>query len=45
MQLHLYYAPGTCSFVPHVALELIRETGQDFTSTPIHYRDWETTQT
>ena len=41
MQLHLYYAPGTCSFVPHVALELIRETGQDFTSTLINLRNGE----
>jgi glutathione S-transferase len=29
--LKLYYAPGACSFVPHVALELIRaSTGADF---------------
>jgi glutathione S-transferase len=29
--LKLYYAPGACSFVPHVALEIIRAaTGDDF---------------
>ncbi len=29
--IELYYAPGACSFVPHVALEMIREaTGQAF---------------
>ena len=29
--IELYYAPGACSFVPHVALEMIREaTGQSF---------------
>ncbi len=29
--VELYYAPGACSFVPHVALEMIREaTGQAF---------------
>ena len=27
----LYFAPGACSFVPHVALELVKEaTGEDF---------------
>lgn len=31
MKLELYFAPGACSFVPHVALEAIRAaTGQDF---------------
>lgn len=29
--IELYYAPGACSFVPHVALEMVREaTGQSF---------------
>lgn len=29
--LELYFAPGACSFVPHAALEIIREsTGDDF---------------
>lgn len=36
MNLHLYYCPGTCSFVPHVMLELVKESkGQDFSSTMI----------
>lgn len=31
MDLKLYYAPGACSFVPHVALEAVRAaTGQAF---------------
>ena len=31
MNLELYFAPGACSFVPHVALEAIRAaTGQSF---------------
>lgn len=31
--LELYFAPGACSFVPHAALEIIREkTGDDFAS-------------
>ncbi|MFM1806414.1 MAG: hypothetical protein RL212_673, partial [Pseudomonadota bacterium] len=37
MNLHLYYAPGTCSFVPHVSLELIREAyGQEFNASLIN---------
>jgi glutathione S-transferase len=29
--IELYFAPGACSFVPHVALEIIKSTtGQDF---------------
>ena len=29
MNLEIYFAPGACSFVPHVALEAIRAaTGQ-----------------
>ena len=29
--LHLYFAPGACSFVPHVGLEIIKAaTGRDF---------------
>jgi len=29
--IELYFAPGACSFVPHVALEMVREaTGQSF---------------
>ncbi|MGQ0651823.1 MAG: glutathione S-transferase family protein [Betaproteobacteria bacterium] len=32
MKLELYFAPGACSFVPHVGLECVRAaTGQDFT--------------
>ena len=32
MNLELYFAPGACSFVPHVGLEAIKAaTGQDFT--------------
>jgi glutathione S-transferase len=31
MKLDLYFAPGACSFVPHVAMEAIQAaTGQDF---------------
>ena len=31
MNIELYFAPGACSFVPHVALEAIKAaTGQDF---------------
>lgn len=31
MQIELYLAPGTCSFVPHVGLEVVKAaTGQDF---------------
>ena len=31
MKLELYFAPGACSFVPHVALEAVKAaTGQDF---------------
>ena len=31
MKLELYFAPGACSFVPHVALESIKAaTGQEF---------------
>ncbi len=29
--LQLYFAPGACSFVPHVALEIVKaSTGTDF---------------
>jgi glutathione S-transferase len=32
MNLELYFAPGACSFVPHVGLECVKAaTGQDFT--------------
>ena len=32
MNLELYFAPGACSFVPHVGLEAVKAaTGQDFT--------------
>lgn len=32
MIIELYFAPGACSFVPHVALEAVKAaTGQDFT--------------
>ena len=32
MKLELYFAPGACSFVPHVGLEAIKAaTGEDFT--------------
>ena len=42
MNLHLYYCPGTCSFVPHVMLELAKESnGQDFSSTVITLRNGE----
>jgi len=42
MNLHLYYCPGTCSFVPHVMLELVKESnGQDFGSTMITLRNGE----
>jgi glutathione S-transferase len=42
MNLHLYYCPGTCSFVPHVMLELVKESkGQDFSSTMITLRTGE----
>ena len=37
MNLHLYFCPGTCSFVPHVALELVKEAyGQNFESSLIN---------
>ncbi len=37
MKLHLYYCPGTCSFVPHVSLELVKQAyGQEFDSTFIN---------
>ena len=37
MNLHLYFCPGTCSFVPHVSLELVKEAyGHDFKSTLIN---------
>jgi glutathione S-transferase len=37
MNLHLYYSPGTCSFVPHVALELVKEAyEQNFEASPIN---------
>ena len=42
MNLHLYYCPGTCSFVPHAILELVKETcGQDFASTLINLKNGE----
>jgi glutathione S-transferase len=42
MNLHLYYCPGTCSFVPHVMLELVKESnGQDFSTTVITLRNGE----
>lgn len=42
MNLHLYYCPGTCSFVPHVALGLVEEvTGQSYTSTLINLKNGE----
>ena len=29
--IELHFAPGACSFVPHVALEIIKaRTGEDF---------------
>ncbi|MGD9944011.1 MAG: glutathione S-transferase family protein [Burkholderiaceae bacterium] len=34
--LELYYASGACSFVPHVALEIIKAaTGHDYTPRPV----------
>lgn len=42
MNLHLYYGPGSCSFVPHSILELVKETcGQEFTSTLINLKNGE----
>ena len=42
MNLHLYYGPGSCSFVPHSILELVQETcGQNFTSTLINLKNGE----
>lgn len=42
MNLHLYYCPGTCSFVPHVALELVKESsGQNFDCTVINLKNGE----
>ncbi|MFM6961683.1 MAG: glutathione S-transferase family protein [Polynucleobacter victoriensis] len=42
MNLHLYYCPGTCSFVPHVALELVKESsGQNFDGTVINLKNGE----
>jgi len=42
MNLHLYYCPGTCSFVPHTMLEIVKETsGQDYTSTLINLKEGE----
>ncbi|MEJ7139498.1 glutathione S-transferase family protein [Amphibiibacter pelophylacis] len=36
MSLHLYYGPGACSFIPHVALRLIEQrTGQPFEATMV----------
>lgn len=40
MNLHLYFCPGTCSFVAHLALELAKESsGQDYQSTLINLRN------
>jgi glutathione S-transferase len=40
MNLHLYFCPGTCSFVAHTALELVKESsGQDYQSTLINLRN------
>jgi glutathione S-transferase len=37
MNLHLYFCPGTCSFVPHVSLELVKEAyGQNFEASLIN---------
>jgi glutathione S-transferase len=42
MNLHLYYCPGTCSFVPHVALELVKESsGQNYDGTVINLKNGE----
>ena len=42
MNLHLYYCPGTCSFVPHAMLGLVQEAyGQAFSSTLINLKNGE----
>jgi glutathione S-transferase len=42
MNLHLYYAPGTCSFVAHVALELVKESSnQNYDGTVINLKNGE----
>ena len=42
MNLHLYYCPGTCSFVPHVMLELVKESsGQVYDGTVINLKNGE----
>lgn len=40
MKLQLYYCPGSCSFVPHVALEQVREiTGLQYEITEISLKN------
>jgi glutathione S-transferase len=42
MNLHLYYCPGTCSFVPHAMLGLVQEAyAQEFSSTLINLKNGE----
>ena len=42
--LKLYFAPGACSFVPHVALEVIKSaTGTDFETTLVKFHKGEQT--
>lgn len=42
MNLHLYYCPGTCSFVPHVMIELVKESsGQAYDGTVINLKNGE----
>ena len=40
MKLHLYYCPGTCSFVPHTLLELLKNNfGIEYEATAVSLKD------
>lgn len=40
MKLHLYYCPGTCAFVPHTLLEMIKsKCGLEYEASAINLKD------